>query len=501
MFRSRSCYCILCSLIGVYVAWLLLGATPQAAEGQPPKGPVSFINDVAPILRENCFACHDAKKRKGKFEMTSYENFRKGGTKDDPIVPGKPNESILIDVLKSTGKDRMPPAEIGHLAKDKIAVIAKWIEEGAKLDAGLDAKADLARELRLRFKPPSPLLAYSLPEKVTALAFTPDNKKLVAGGYHELTIWDAEQAKLEKRISTRLQRVLSLVFLPDGKLVAAGGRPGQEGKVFVYDINAGGGKNVNGVVMLDGVNDKAVLLKELIDSDDEVIALALSPDGKKLASGGCDRLVRVWDISGGIQSAKLEHSIENHADWVFGVAFSPDGKHLGTASRDKTAKVWDLAAKESLLTFPDHQKDVYGVGFTPDGKTGFSVGHDNNVRYWQATDEKKQIGKQVRTSGGHTKEIVKVAYHADPKNPLIATCSADMSVRLWNPVTGAALKTLGGHSDWVYSVAISPNGQLIAGGAWNGEVRIWKVSDGNLAKSFNASPGYVAPKTAEAAKK
>src|SRR5271166_1466459 len=99
MLRSRSLCCILCSLIGLTLALLLLFGTPVAVQAQPPKGPVSFINDVAPILKENCFACHDSKKRKGKLDMTTFENFRKGGDGDDPVTAGKPEESTLIDRL------------------------------------------------------------------------------------------------------------------------------------------------------------------------------------------------------------------------------------------------------------------------------------------------------------------------------------------------------------------------------------------------------------------
>ena len=66
---------------------------------------------------------------------------------------------------------------------------------------------------------------------ITALAFTPDNQKLVVGGHHELTVWDVADGKLEKRIHTRAERAMAMVFLPDGKLAVAGGRPGQEGDV------------------------------------------------------------------------------------------------------------------------------------------------------------------------------------------------------------------------------------------------------------------------------
>ena len=304
------------------------------------------------------------------------------------------------------------------------------------------------------------------------------------GGHHELTVWDIAPAKLEKRIWTRIERAYALVFLPDGKLAVAGGRPGQEGDVRVYDLHGGNPKMDNGVAILDGVNDPKVMVKQLLETDDAVLCLALSPDGKKLASGGSqDRLVNVWDLTAGSVDAKLEQTIENHADWVFGLTFSPDGKQLLSCSRDKTAKVWDLKAKESILTFPGHQNPVYGVAIKADGKVGISVGEDNQVRFWNATGE----GKQIRASDGHSKAIFRVIVH--PKQPMLATCSADHTVRLWNADNGKLLRTLSGHTDWVYAVAFSPDGNLIASGSWNGEVKVWKVADGKLIKEFNASPG------------
>ena len=106
---------------------------------------------------KNCFACHDAKKRKGKLDMTTFENFRKGGDKSDPIAPGKPEESLILDLLGAKDNSRMPPKDSGEpLPAAKIAVIQQWIKEGAKLDAGLTPKSDLLRELRVRWKPPAP---------------------------------------------------------------------------------------------------------------------------------------------------------------------------------------------------------------------------------------------------------------------------------------------------------------------------------------------------------
>ena len=446
---------------------------------------VSFIKDVAPILKENCFACHGAKNPKGKLDMTRYEAMRHGGTKDDPIVPGKPEESNLVDVLKATDKTRMPPKESGDaLSAEKIKVIEKWIAQGAKIDKEISEKADILKELRLRWVPPKPLARYSFPVAVTALAFSPDGKKLISSGHHEFTVWDVESGKLEKRVQTRSRRSMAFQFLPDGKLVVAGGRPGEEGDVRVYDIHAKG-KIQDGVEFLDGVNDPKVFIKQLINIDDEVLCLALSPDNKKLAAGGCDRMLHVWDISSGIGNAKLEQSIENHADWVFSASFSPDGKFLASSSRDKTAKVWNIAAKESAATFPDHQNPVFGVLFKADGKTCYSAGEDKNIRLFGTEGER--AGKQVRVVGNHAGAIYKMV--GNSKAGLIASAGADNLVKTWNAESGAAVKSFSGLGDQALAVAFNPEGTLVAGGAWNGEVIIWKAADASQFKKIAISPG------------
>jgi hypothetical protein len=497
MVRRRYCYCVLCA-VAAAVAYFLMFAGAQTASAQDKKStgkPVSFINDVAPILKENCFACHDPKKKSGKYDMTTFEKVLAGGANGEPVAPGKPQDSDMYTLMVTSDQRRMPPRDKGEaVPKDKAEVIARWIKEGAKLDPGIDPKADIVKELRVRWQPPAPPKAYPFPTIVNALAFTPDNKQLVVGGHHELTVWDAASGKLVKRVRTRAERAYGLAFLPDGKLVVAGGRPGQEGDLRVYDLSAKG-KTEDGVELLDGVNDKKVLVKHLLDVEDSVLCVAVSPDGKRLAAGGCDRAVRVWDLSGGLDKAKLEQTVENHADWVLGCALTADGKYLVTAGRDKTAKVWDLKAKESVVTFPEHQNIVYGVAVKPDGSAGFSVGADKQLRTWKPSGE----GKSVKTAGGHGDEVFKVV--ANPKQPVLATSSADKTVRLWNLDTLAAGKTLSGLTDFVYAVAFSPDGELVAGGSYDGEVRIWKVSDGSLVKGFNASPGYVSKVPAEPAKK
>lgn len=472
---TRYRFCILCAALAAATALFVVLAAANdgyAADARP----VSFIDDVAPIIKERCYACHDTKKKSGKLEMTSYAALRRGGDNGDPVQPGKPSESELYDVLVTEGKRKMPPPDKAQpLPAAMVGVIERWIAEGAKLDEGVEPQADLLREVRRRWQPPAAPETYPAATPISAVAFSPDGSRLATSGYYEVNIWDAKSGQLLQRLRTRTERAYALVYLADKSLAVAGGRPGDEGDVRIYDVSSTAAR-------LDGVHDAKVLAAHLLDTDDSVLCLAVSKDGKKLAAGGADRLARVWDLGDGATAARLEHTIGVHADWVQGVAFAFDGRVLLTASRDKTAKSFDLKKQTPLVNFADHQAPVHAVGARADGKIAYSVGADKTLRLWKPDGD----GRSLRTLGGHTDEVVRLAVF--PTKSGLATLSLDRSLRLWRE-DGTGIRTISRVIDNPTALAISPDGTTAAVGGLNGQVKIVRLPVGDGLLTFIAAPG------------
>lgn len=439
----------------------------EAKKAEAAVGPVSFIKDVAPILVQNCIACHNPKKSESKYVMTTFAQLAKGGQQGDGITleAGDPDASRFVELLRADGDPRMPFKQ-DPLPAEKVGLIERWVKEGAKYDGGSPGD-DWTVVLR-RSTPVVIPEAYPVAVPITALAFSPDGKQVAASGYHELTLWKVEDGSLERRLPGLGERVYDIAYSADGKwLATASGDPGQFGSVKLWMAEPGGGGKP---------------VRDLVESTDSVFAVSFSPDSKLLAAAGADRAIRIWEA----ESGKLLATIEDHADWILDVAFSPDGKRLASASRDKTSKVFDVVKKESLVTFPGHAQTVECVSFSPDGKLVATGGDDQQIRFWNPDDD----GKQVRQSGGFGGPVFRLAYTPDGKG--LVACGSDKTVRLFDATSGVQKQAFNGHGDWVYSFAISPDGKMIASGSWDGEIRLWNLADGKGIRTVLGAPGFKA---------
>lgn len=448
------------SILSVVV---LLACVPALAADAPP---VVFSKDVAPVLLTKCLACHGTVEPKGGYQVVNFNQVMKAGESDQPAVsPGKSGESELVRLISSTDADERMPKEADPLSPEQVSLIKRWIDEGAKYDAA-DPNAPLA-SIAPKLAEPDPPAAYRRTVPITALAFTTDGQELAVSGYHEVTIWNAANGALVRRIKNIPERVHSVAYSPDGKLLAvAGGMPGSSGDVKLFNPATG------------------ELVKDLVSMNDVAYRVAFNPAGNKLAVGGADRSIRIFDVATG----KQEILIEDHADWVVGLAWSPDGAKLASASRDKTSKLFNAANGESLMTYSGQGEQVYSVGFSGDGKLVFSAGADKKIHAWNPDD-----GAKKGEIAGFGRDVFGLVTHEDK----IFSCSGDKSVQQHRVEGFKQFKAYPGQTDAVYCVAFHPGTGRVAGGSFSGEVRVWNAEDAAAISTFIAAPGYTPPVAAK----
>ncbi|MFT7643996.1 MAG: WD40 repeat protein [Pirellulaceae bacterium] len=438
---------------------------------------ISFRTDVAPILVKRCLTCHGEQKAKGEYHLFSFATLMKAGESSDAsVVPGKPQDSYLYQLIAEEDADARMPKDADALTKEEIELIKNWIAAGAKFD-GDDSNAELvATVIWTHSDPPA---VYQRPFPVTAVSFRPDGKELAVGGYHEITIWNAADGTLVRRIKNIAERTYALTYSKDGlQLAAASGTPAQLGEVKVFNPADG------------------ELIRHFASMADCAFDVAFSGDGKRLAACGADHKVRVYDVASG----KQELAIKDHSDWVMGVAWSPDDTKLATASRDKTSKVFDAKTGQLMVTYPDHGKTVYDIAFNADGSRAISCGGDNRIRVWHPTDQgyedkdmKKKKQQHIHDVSGFSGEIFHLTFHEGH----VFACSSDASdasVRQHDADKRNQINEFKGHTEWVFALDYNPATKRLATGSLDGQVRIWDTQEKDRAKmnvaTFVAAPGY-----------
>jgi WD40 repeat protein len=308
------------------------------------------------------------------------------------------------------------------------------------------------------------------------VAFSPDGKTLAAGGGDaRIRLWDVKTGRelhnLPGHETSRLNLenpVRGLAFSPDGKWLASCGQDGSpNGLIRVWETATG---------------KQAFVLRS---RDGMVEGFAFADGGKALVSGGHFNrstgpgsvrgvgTLRLWDLSLRKQVREFKDDLE--PEDVVAVALSPDGETVAAGFMDKTVRLWDVASGKLLRRLRGHQggdADSYKLAFSPDGKTLASGGNDNAVYLWDVATGRRLL----QDAPAHEGAIRSVALSADGK--VLATAGEDQTVCLWATATGKRTHELRGHESRVWAVALSPDGRTVASGSWDGTVRLWDAATG-----------------------
>ena len=239
---------------------------------------------------------------------------------------------------------------------------------------------------------------------------------------------------------------------------------------------------------------KSIFLKK----NSYTTAIAFSANGKILATGGYDGVIRLWRVADGQQILAIRRKasaepIAAHQAWIHTLAFSPISADtpykngiLASGGADFLARCWNVDNGEPIQTFTGHTSLVFSVNFSRDATTLTTVSSDLSLKRWNIAD-----GRCLQTIVGKDKQLTPtVAYSSDGKTIAIAT--AEQTLSLWNLSTGKCFQTFPTqHNCRITALAFSPDGSFLASGSTDGTIKLWDVSTGRVVKTLQGNSGLI----------
>lgn len=230
--------------------------------------------------------------------------------------------------------------------------------------------------------------------------------------------------------------------------------------------------------------DQLVLRGTLEGHDGWVTAIATPADNNDMIlSSSRDKTVIVWQLTRTEDKYGYpKRALKGHNHFVQDVAISSDGQFALSASWDKTLRLWDLSTGATTRRFVGHQGDVLSVSFSPDNRQIVSGSRDKTIKIWNTLGECKfNIQKDC-----HSEWVSCVRFSPNPVNPLIVSAGWDKLVKVWELAKCQLRTNHIGHTGYINTVTVSPDGSLCASGGKDGITMLWDLNEGKHLYSLEA---------------
>jgi WD40 repeat protein/mono/diheme cytochrome c family protein len=466
---------------------LTLLAAATVASAADSDAPVSFNKDLRPLLNANCNACHKPDKSKADLDMTTFASLMKGG-KHGAIVDVKdPAKSKILEQVRGPDPEMPPEGEGKPLTAEQISLLERWIRQGAKDDTLAPGTAKIE------------LPVYTVPPVVTSLAWSPDGSVLAVAGYHEVLLHKGDGSGIIARLVGESPRIESIAFSKDGSLIGvAGGAPSEFGQVQIWDAKSHAVKKV------------------FQPSADSLYGLSFAPDGKTVAVGGADKTVRRISVDDG----KILTDFRAHADWVLATTFTLDGKTIVSGGRDKAMKLIDVETGRFVDDINNPVEQILCMTRNPKEEQVLYGGDLGVARIYKISDNQGRTSGRIDTNLLVQFErlpaaVMSVAWKPDGSQVALGTIgevriydakgkpadpAAKPAVAAKPPkgqprmarkpaaVSNKAVHTLDGFTGPVFAMAFKPDGSVLAAAGFDGKVRLFDTSTGELIKEFVPVP-------------
>lgn len=292
-------------------------------------------------------------------------------------------------------------------------------------------------------------------EAIDDLCWSPDGA-LVASISKDKTahIWNAKTGAIVQTYRDPRKRAMALAWSPNGSMLAFGYAGDKRNPETLQVISALSGEQVFAYVSNAGFwNTQA---------DKTISALAWSPDGTRLACGGGEYKIDIFDA----RLWKHQIAYKGHNSAISALAWSPDGRQIISTGADDAMHLWDTMNGKNVATYFKHSGIVSGVAWSPNGQRIVSASYDKTAQVWNAV-----TGTSLTTYRNHIERIQSLAW--SPDGTRIATGGRDGTVHIWDASKGTTTLIYKGHKDSVSVVRWSPDGKRLATAGADKTARIW----------------------------